>query len=134
MEGTIDTEMAMGSYQPHHAWARNHCSPLGIVANVLLDRYLDIECHCGQSTQEPLRTVLENQSLECVRRVRAMGELNWKQFAAEEVTEMRGHLLKYPVEIDRKGKVTSLPGCESFPDAGGNITGSFLGIQENLTI
>ena len=76
----------------------------------------------------------EPESLECVRRVRAMGEMNWKQFAAEEVTEMRGHLLKYPVEIDRKGKVTSLPGCESFPNAGGNITGSFLGIEENLTI
>ncbi|KAL6125715.1 hypothetical protein ACLB2K_073769 [Fragaria x ananassa] len=29
MEGTRDTEIAMGSYQPHHTWARNHCSPLG---------------------------------------------------------------------------------------------------------
>ena len=48
---------------------------------------------------------------------------------------MKGHLLKYPVEVDRKGKVTSLSGCENFPDVGGNVTGSFrYWIQENLTI
>lgn len=74
------------------------------------------------------------ESLECVKRVRTMGELNWKQFAADDVTEMRGHLLKYPVEVDRRGRVRSLPGYENFPDVGGKIVGSFLGIQENLTI
>lgn len=74
------------------------------------------------------------ESLECVRRVRWMGELNWKQFAANEVSEMHGHLLKYPVEVDRTGKVRSLPGCETFPDLGGKIIGTFSGIQENLTI
>lgn len=74
------------------------------------------------------------ESLECVRRVRSMGEYNWKQFASDEVTEMRGHLLKYPVEVDRKGKVKNLTGCANFPDVGGNIIGSFLAIQENLTI
>ena len=76
----------------------------------------------------------EPESLECVRRIRTMGEMNWKQFAAEEVSEIRGHLLKYPVEVDRKGKVRPIPGSETFPDVGGNITGSFLAIQENLTI
>uniref|UniRef100_A0A803PCL1 Phospholipase D C-terminal domain-containing protein n=1 Tax=Cannabis sativa TaxID=3483 RepID=A0A803PCL1_CANSA len=44
------------------------------------------------------------ESIDCVKKVRSMGEMNWKQFAVEEVTEMRGHLLKYPVEVDRKGK------------------------------
>lgn len=63
-----------------------------------------------------------------------MGKLNWKQFAAPEVTELRGHLLKYPVEVDRRGKVKSIPGQEDFPDVGGKIVGSFLAIQENLTI
>jgi phospholipase D1/2 len=65
------------------------------------------------------------ESLECVRRVRSMSELNWKQYAADEVTEMKGHLLRYPVEVDRTGKVKPLPGCETFPDVGGNVTGSF---------
>lgn len=74
------------------------------------------------------------ESLECVRRVRSIGKMNWKQFAAEQVTEMRGHLMRYPVEVDRKGKVKPLPGSENFPDVGGNVVGSFLAIQENLTI
>lgn len=74
------------------------------------------------------------ESLECVRRLKAIGEMNWKQFAADEVTEMRSHLMKYPVEVDRRGKVRSIPGRENFPDVGGSIVGSFLAIQENLTI
>lgn len=74
------------------------------------------------------------ESVECVRRVRSMGEANWDQFASNDVSEMRGHLLKYPVDVDRTGKVKPLPGSETFPDVGGNIIGSFLAIQENLTI
>ncbi|KAJ1414834.1 Phospholipase D, C-terminal [Sesbania bispinosa] len=77
---------------------------------------------------------LQPESLECVRRIRSMGEINWQQFSANEVTEMRGHLLKYPVEVDRKGKVRPLPGYEEFPDVGGKIVGSFLAMKENLTI
>ncbi|KAJ1392565.1 Phospholipase D, C-terminal [Sesbania bispinosa] len=63
-----------------------------------------------------------------------MAELNWKQFSENDVSEMRGHLLKYPVDVDRKGKVKSIPGQEEFPDVGGKIVGSFIAIQENLTI
>lgn len=74
------------------------------------------------------------QSLECVRRVRTMGEVNWMQFVADEAREMRGHLLKYPLHVDHSGKVTSLPGCKTFPDLGGDISGTSFGIQENLTI
>ncbi|BAT11736.1 Os10g0524400 [Oryza sativa Japonica Group] len=74
------------------------------------------------------------ETMECMRRVRQIGEQNWERFVDNEVTEMRGHLMKYPVSVDRKGKVKPLPGCTSFPDMGGNICGSFRAIQENLTI
>lgn len=77
---------------------------------------------------------LQPESLECVRRIRLHGEENWKQFAADEITDMKAHLLKYPVDVDRTGKVRPLAGCETFPDIGGNITGTFLPIKENLTI
>lgn len=73
------------------------------------------------------------ESLNCVRQVRSMSERNWRQYAADEVTE-KGHLLKYPLEVDRMGKVKPLPGSETFPDVGGTITGTFIAIQENLTI
>ncbi|PHT93724.1 hypothetical protein T459_01606 [Capsicum annuum] len=45
------------------------------------------------------------KSLEYVRQMSVFGEHNWLQYTADEVTEMRGHLLKNPVEIDRTGKV-----------------------------
>ncbi|XP_022770329.1 phospholipase D beta 2-like [Durio zibethinus] len=127
MEGTRDTEIAMGAYQPQHTWARKLSNPHGQIYGYRMSLWAE---HLG--VVEDCFT--QPESIECVRRVKQMGEMNWKQFAADQVTEMRGHLLKYPVEVDRKGKVRPLPGCESFPDVGGNIVGSFLAIQENLTI
>ncbi|CAL5331521.1 unnamed protein product [Camellia sinensis] len=127
MEGSRDTEIAMGAYQPHHTWARKLSNPHRQIYGYRMALWAE---HTG---------VIEDcftkpESIECVRRVRSIGEMNWKQFAADEVTEMRGHLLKYPVEVNPKGKVKPLPGCENFPDVGGRIVGSFLAIQENLTI
>lgn len=79
-------------------------------------------------------TYNEPETIDCVKRVRSQAEMNWRQFASEHITEMKGHLLKYPVEVDRRGKVKPLEGWEQFPDINGNICGSFLAIQENLTI
>ncbi|RAL46242.1 hypothetical protein DM860_016675 [Cuscuta australis] len=127
LEGTRDTEIAMGAYQPHYTWARKQSSPEGQIYGYRMSLWAE---HLG---------VVEDcfkrpESLECVRRIRSMGETNWQQFAADEVTEMRGHLMKYPVHVDRKGKVKPLSKFPVFPDVGGSIVGSFLAIQENLTI
>ncbi|KAG1362334.1 Phospholipase D beta 2 [Cocos nucifera] len=127
MEGTRDTEIAMGAYQPQHTWARKLSGPRGQIYGYRMSLWAE---HAG--TLEECFTCPE--SLECMRRVRDMGEQNWKQYVADEITEMKGHLLKYPVSVDRKGKVKPLPGCDTFPDMGGNICGSFIAIQENLTI
>ncbi|KAJ4832239.1 Phospholipase D beta 1 [Turnera subulata] len=128
MEGTRDTEIAMGAYQPQHTLAKKHHLPRGQIHGYRMSLWAE---HTGGLVE---RSFEEPESLECVRRVRHLGELNWRQFASQEVTEMRAHLLKYPVEVDGTGKVKALPGCETFPDVGGNIIGSFTGIQENLTI
>lgn len=127
MEGTRDTEIAMGAYQPHYTWARKLSNPRGQIYGYRMSLWAE---HTGTIED----CFLEPESLECVKRVRSMGEMNWKQFASDDISEMRGHLLKYPVEVDRRGKVKPIPKCETFPDAGGNIVGSFLAIQENLTI
>ena len=34
MEGTRDTEIAMGAYQPNYTWARRQSSPLGQVMSL----------------------------------------------------------------------------------------------------
>ncbi|XP_057980447.1 phospholipase D gamma 1-like [Malania oleifera] len=127
MEGTRDTEIAMGAYQPFHTWARKLSNPHGQIYGYRMSLWAEHTGVIEDCFSQP-------ETVECMRRVRSLGEMNWKQFAANEVTEMRGHLLKYPVEVDRKGKVRPLPGCETFLDAGGNIVGSFVAIQENLTI
>lgn len=74
------------------------------------------------------------ESLECVRRIRSLSEFNWRQYAAEEVTEMKSHLLKYPLQVDSKGNVKPIIGSETFTDVGGNIHGTFTLLKENLTI
>ncbi|CAI8607328.1 unnamed protein product [Vicia faba] len=127
MEGTRDTEIAIGAYQPQYTWAKKQSYPRGQVHGYRMSLWAE---HTG--TVEDC--FLQPESLDCVRRVRTMSEMNWNQFASNDLTEMRGHLIKYPVEVDRKGKVRSLPGHEEFPDVGGKIIGSFIAIQENLTI
>lgn len=127
LEGTRDTEIAMGAYQPHHTCASKRSRPRGQIYGYRMSLWAEHIGALEECFEQP-------HSVDCVRRVRFLSELNWKQFAAEEVSEMNGHLLKYPVEVDRKGKVKSLPGCATFPDMGGNIVGTFVGIQENLTI
>ncbi|KAK7349579.1 hypothetical protein VNO77_07049 [Canavalia gladiata] len=124
MEGTRDTEIAMGAYQPHHTWARKHCYPRGQVHGYRMSLWAE---HTGTIEN----CFLQPESLECVRRVRTMGEMNWKNFSAEHVTEMKGHLIKYPVEVDEKGKVRPLPGHDEFPDVGGKIVGSYPSSQES---
>ncbi|KAK4488210.1 hypothetical protein RD792_003953 [Penstemon davidsonii] len=127
LEGTRDTEIAMGAYQPNYTWGNKLANPHGQIYGYRMSLWAEHTGTLEQCFEEP-------GSLECTRRIRWMGEHNWKQFASDEVSEMRGHLLKYPVEVDRMGKVRSLPGCETFPDMGGKIIGTFSGIQENLTI
>ncbi|KAI3787434.1 hypothetical protein L1987_41897 [Smallanthus sonchifolius] len=127
MEGTRDTEIAMGAYQPRHTWAKNLSDPRGQIHGYRTSLWAEHLGTVHDCFKKP-------ESIECVRQVRSMGDANWHQFASDEITEMTSHLLKYPVEVVRGGKVRSLPGCESFLDVGGQIIGSFLGIQENLTI
>ncbi|XP_021735934.1 phospholipase D beta 1-like isoform X1 [Chenopodium quinoa] len=127
MEGTRDTEIAMGAYQPNYTWANRHSSPRGQIYGYRMSLWTE---HLGKVED----CYAEPESIECVRRVRSMGEQNWRQFAADEVTEMKGHLLKYPLQVDKSGIVSPLPGYETFPDLGGKVMGTFSGIQENLTI
>ncbi|KAK8584135.1 hypothetical protein V6N12_068384 [Hibiscus sabdariffa] len=120
MEGTRDTEIAMGAYQPHHTGSSKRHSPRGQVYGYRMSLWAEHIGALEESFKQP-------ECLDCVRRVRSLGEQNWKQYMANEVTEMKGHLLKYPA-------VKTHLGCETFPDVGGKILGSFVAIQENLTI
>ncbi|RLN19374.1 phospholipase D beta 1-like [Panicum miliaceum] len=127
MEGTRDTEIAMGAYQPQHTWANTLSAPRGQIFGYRMSLWAE---HIGAIEESFTRP----ESLECIRQVRHIGQKNWDQFFSSHVTKMKGHLLKYPVSVDPDGKVNPLPECATFPDLGGNICGSFMNIQENLTI
>ncbi|KAG6497518.1 phospholipase D gamma 1-like [Zingiber officinale] len=127
LEGTRDTEIAVGAYQPQYTWARKMSGPRGMIYGYRMSLWAE---HIGFVEECFTRP----ESLECMRRVNYLAQQNWEQYVSDEITEMRGHLLKYPVHVDSKGKVKPLHGCETFPDVGGNICGSFCAIQENLTI
>lgn len=72
-------------------------------------------------------TFEEPERLECVRKVNDIADNNWRTYVSEEFSLLQGHLLKYPVQVDSDGKISSLSDCENFPDTGGKI----LGIHSN---
>ncbi|KAE8728041.1 Nucleotide-rhamnose synthase/epimerase-reductase [Hibiscus syriacus] len=98
MEGTRDTEIAVGAYPPSHSCSNERHNPHGQVYGYRMSLWAE---HIG-------------------------GEQNWKRYIADKMTEMKGHLLKYPVDVNRTDKAKALPGCETFPDVGGKILGSFV--------
>ncbi|CAM8901866.1 unnamed protein product [Rhodiola kirilowii] len=122
MEGTRDSELAMGAYQPYYNWAKKSTSPRGQICGFRLAVWRE---HMGVPEAGDDGLFLRPESLKCVERVRRLGEQNWKQFAANEIKGMTAHLLKYPVKVERNGMVKPLPSCKTFPDVGGNITGTF---------
>ena len=73
------------------------------------------------------------ETLECMRKVNSIAKTNWQIYAAEEYKEMTGHLMQYPIQVNKDGKVTTLPGHECFPDVGGKVLGSSTNLPDALT-
>ncbi|GJV14026.1 phospholipase D delta, partial [Tanacetum coccineum] len=117
LAGSKDTEIAMGSYQPYHTWAANKRHPHGQIYGYRMSLWAE---HLGILEE----CYKEAETLECVTRVNEIAEENWKRYAADEFSELQGHILKYPLQIGADGSVESLPGCENFPDLGGKIIGA----------
>ncbi|KAF8019372.1 hypothetical protein BT93_G0138 [Corymbia citriodora subsp. variegata] len=120
LDGSRDTEIAMGAYQPHHTWAGKKRHPHGQVYSYRMSLWVEHLGDLEDSFREP-------QSTECVKRVNKIAKQNWKAYADEDQhnpKEMRGHLMQYPIHVRRDGKVGPLAGFEMFPDVGGKILGS----------
>lgn len=126
MAGSRDTEIAMGAYQPHHTWSNKKRHPLGQVYGYRMSLWAE---HLGLVDN----LFKEPGSLDCVKSVNKIAEDNWKKFTAEDFTLLQGHLLKYPVEVDANGKVSPLPGQETFPDVGGKVLGARTNLPDALT-
>ncbi|OMO75462.1 C2 calcium-dependent membrane targeting [Corchorus olitorius] len=126
MAGSRDTEIAMGAYQPHHTWGERKRHPRGQIYGYRMSLWAEHMEKVDDLFKEP-------ESLDCVKNVNRIAEENWKRYSADEFTELQGHLLKYPIEVDSSGKVSTLPGQETFPDVGGKILGSRTTLPDALT-
>ncbi|KAL5201158.1 hypothetical protein ABZP36_035512 [Zizania latifolia] len=127
LAGSRDTEIAMGAYQPHHAWSTKGSHPRGQVYGYRTSLWAE---HLGMVDDR----FKDPSSLDCVNLVNGIAEENWSRFTAEELTTLQGHLLKYPVSVQADGSVGSLPEQECFPDVGGKILGSPTSLPDTLTM
>ncbi|CAN0878527.1 Phospholipase D delta, partial [Linum grandiflorum] len=119
LDGSRDTEIAMGAYQPAYTWSAK-------IYGYRMSLWAE---HMGELEEE----YREPQSMKCMKSVNKIAKNNWKAFVAEEMMEMKGHLMQYPIQVSRDGRVTALPGHESFPDVGGKVLGSPTNLPDSLT-
>ncbi|XP_019172212.1 PREDICTED: phospholipase D delta-like [Ipomoea nil] len=119
MAGSKDTEIAMGAYQPYHTWAEQQHPPRGQIYGYRMSLW---EEHLGK-VEECFK---KPETLECVTRVNEIARDNWEKYTAESfAAPLQGHLLRYPLDVNRDGRVSSLSGFENFPDVGGKIMGAY---------
>ncbi|KAK3151992.1 hypothetical protein QOZ80_2BG0152990 [Eleusine coracana subsp. coracana] len=122
LAGSRDTEIAVGAYQPHH-----HLQNGGKVYGYRMSLW---EEHLGVRRPEMDRP----ESPECVRMVNRIARENWARYVSPDVMKLQGHLMRYPVHVSADGRVSALPGHDTFPDVGGRILGSTNNLLDYLTM
>jgi len=64
-------------------------------------------------------------SLNCVHRLNAIAEANWKDFVSQDLIEMDSHLIPYPIVVDALGNVSPRKDFNGFfPDTKASIVGT----------
>ncbi|CAM0947599.1 unnamed protein product [Alopecurus aequalis] len=129
LSGSRDTEIAVGAHQPHHTGAGGQ-RPRGQVHAYRLSLWDE---HLGGLALPEMEAP---ESPGCVRLVNRVARENWEMYVyeGEVVGQMRGHLMRYPVEVGGDGEVGPLPGHEFFPDVGGRVLGSTNKFPDHLTM
>ncbi|KAL1065894.1 hypothetical protein V6Z11_D12G027900 [Gossypium hirsutum] len=126
LEGSRDTEIAMGAYQPHYTWAGKKSHPHGQVYGYRMSLWAEQMGKLDDNFRDP-------KSLDCVKLVNEIAKSNWKAYVEDEYCELTGHLMQYPYEIGRDGTVNPIPGHETFPDVGGKVLGASTNLPDVLT-
>uniref|UniRef100_A0A1D1YBW3 phospholipase D n=1 Tax=Anthurium amnicola TaxID=1678845 RepID=A0A1D1YBW3_9ARAE len=126
LDGSRDTEIAMGAYQPHHTWAVKNRHPHGQVYGYRMSLWAEHLGNVEGCFEEP-------HMLKCVERVNERAKENWLSFTAEAMIPTEGHLLRYPINVDADGNVNRRD-QEQFPDVGGMVLGAETTLPDALTM
>ncbi|KAJ1411164.1 Phospholipase D/Transphosphatidylase [Sesbania bispinosa] len=117
MDGQRDTEIAIGGYQSQDG-ADHHHMRKGDIHAYRMSLWYE---HTGSAEE----LFLEPESLECVKRMRSIGDQMWKIYSCEEIMDMEGvHLVTYPVKVTQQGSVEDqTDGEDHFPDTKSLVKG-----------
>ncbi|GBG62241.1 hypothetical protein CBR_g29848 [Chara braunii] len=133
MDGGRDSEIAFGAMQPHHVLVDADetkkpkkdtedpklKAPKGAVHGFRMSLWAE---HLGSVDKE----FSAPWTSKCVRKVREMAERNWQLYVQPEPVDMVAHLMPYPLQVDKSGRVSARPGFEFFPDSKAKVTGTVL--------
>lgn len=110
MDGSRDTEIAMGAFQPKHCTGNTKGNyPRGQIHGFRLNCWEEHTCDVKELFEKP-------ESTGCMRDLAAIGQKNWENYCSEEMCDMKGHLMTYPIQVNQDGSIGSLPDWEHFPD------------------
>lgn len=119
MDGGRDTEIAMGAFQPCYTVGQSpDYVPRAGVYGFRMSMWFE---HLA------LREEVFNKpwTKECMKRVTELATQYWEEYSRPEpITDMKGHLLRYPYVIKEDGMLGYVPGFECFPDTNGRVLGA----------
>lgn len=118
MDGARDSEIAMGGYQPYHLEGGTPAK--GQIFGFRLALWYE---HVGFGD---IHTSFSHpESLGCVRLLNAIADKNWNLYSSDTLGhDLPGHLLRYPIEVNHGGHITTLPEMEFFPDTKARVLGN----------
>ncbi|KAL6495866.1 Phospholipase D [Orobanche gracilis] len=117
MDGSRDSEIAMGAYQPYHLSSARHPAR-GQIHGFRMALWYE---HLGMLDD----LFIQPQSEKCVRKVNGIADKYWDLYSDEGLKrDLPGHLLRYPIKITERGVATELPGHEFFPDTKARVLGA----------
>ncbi|XP_075672021.1 phospholipase D alpha 1-like [Castanea sativa] len=118
MDGARDSEIAMGAYQPRHLAAEG--AARGQIYGLRIALWFE---HLRFGVMD--ESFLHPESERCVDLMNKMAKDNWEIYMKETIdADMQGHLLPYPIQVTRDGKITTLSGFRFFPDTKASVLGA----------
>ena len=111
LDGARDSEIAIGGYQPNRLNTKEEVAK-GQIHGFRMSLWYE---HLGITHDD----FLDPGSLACVQRVNETADKYWSLYAADQLNDddLPGHLLTYPITVNKAGTVSALKGFERFPDS-----------------